>query len=95
MCGDFFFLLLSYNIHIKFKGKIIRKVYIYIYIYIFIYIYIYIPICILYLHRLVHIIFLILQGEKVLFIYSFSLIYWLSNKRREKVMDRVHLDCWG
>jgi len=31
----------------------------------------------------------------MLFIYSFPFIYWFSNRWREKVMDRVHLDCWG
>jgi len=44
--------------------------------------YIYNIVCILYLHRLVHLIFPILEGEKVSFIYSLSLIYWLSNRWR-------------
>jgi len=91
-------IIISYHILIKFKGKIVFKVYIYIYIYIYIYMYvcmyIYNTVCILYLHRLVHLIFLI-EEEEVLFIYSFPLIYGLSNRWREKVMDKIHLDCWG
>ena len=48
---------------------------IYIYMYIYIYIYIYNTVCILYPHHLVHLIFLTLEEEDMLFIYNFPLIY--------------------
>ena len=57
--------------------------------------YIYNTVYIIYLHCLVHFIFPTLEEEEMLFIYSFPLIYGLSNRWRENVMDRIHLDCWG
>jgi len=64
------------------------KIFTHTHIYIYIYMYVY-------LQYYMHLIFPTLEEEEVLFIYSFPLIYWFSNRWREKVMDRIHLDSWG
>jgi len=50
-------------------------------------------VCILYPHRLVHLIFPTLEEEGVLLIYNFPSYIGLQTGGGKKVMDKVHLDC--